>query len=156
RVPALRFVAAVSAPGMPVGECAAYQDSMRLVAAGFDAADIQRTVSLDRQLEDWLRTREGTDQLQALLAAAADPRWRRASSLPRGLPAEATLEGRYWRGRTLDPAPWWREVRAPVLVIHGAGDELIPGEPNSQLIARALKKGGNRDATVRVFPSANH
>lgn len=52
RVPGLRFIVAVSAPGMAIGECAAYQDSMRLAAAGFDAADIRRTLTLDWRLTD--------------------------------------------------------------------------------------------------------
>src|SRR5206468_2428873 len=119
-VPSLRFLVAVSAPGAPVGECAAYQDSVRLVAAGFDAADVKRVVSLDWRLLDWLRTREHGDELGALLYEAADTPWRRASSLPTRMPAGAALEGWYWRGRTFDPAPAWRAVRVPGLVVPGA------------------------------------
>jgi hypothetical protein len=156
RVPGLRFLVAVSAPGLPVGECAAFQDSARLVAAGFDAADVRRVVSLDGRLYEWLRTRELGDELGALLREAEDTRWRRASSLPARLPSGAALESWYWRGRTLDPGPAWRAVRVPTLVIHGAADDLMPAARNSRLIERSLKKGGNRDATYRVFPAANH
>src|SRR5580765_186205 len=54
-VPSLRFIVAVSAPGMPIGECAAYQDSVRLVSAGFGPADVRQAVSLDRSILEWLR-----------------------------------------------------------------------------------------------------
>ncbi|HEY6196636.1 MAG TPA: alpha/beta fold hydrolase [Candidatus Eisenbacteria bacterium] len=156
RVPSLRFIVAISAPGMPIGESAAYQDSMRLASAGFDAADIQRTVSLDRRLQAWLGTRRDSNELSALLAEAATTPWRRASSLPERLPSGAALAGWYWRGRTLDPAPWWRAVRVPVLAVYGAADELVPAKPSARLVEHALRQGGNRDVTVRVFPAANH
>jgi len=155
RVP-LRFVVAVSAPGMPIGESAAYQDSVRLTSAGFDSADVRRTVSLDRRLLEWLRTGHEQIELAGLLAKAADTPWRRASSLPPRLPSGAALEGWYWRGRTLDPARAWRQVRVPVLAVYGAADELVPAALSARLIERALHDGGNRDITVRVFPAANH
>lgn len=156
RVPALRFIVAVSAPGMPIGESAAYQDSMRLTSGGFDSADIVRALSLDRRLVEWLRTGEGKAELGALLAEAADTPWRRASSLPARLPSGPALEGWYWRGRMLDPAPWWREVHVPVLAIYGAADELVPAKKSASRVERELKRAKNPDVTVRVFPAANH
>ncbi len=156
RVPSIRFVVAVSAPGMPIGETATYQDSMRLTSAGFDSAEVQRAVSLDRRLFEWLRTGQDQTELAAMVAKAADAPWRRASSLPARLPSGAALDGWYWRGRTLDPTRGWRELSVPVLVVYGAADELIPAALSARLVERALHDSGNRDVTVRVFPAANH
>jgi dienelactone hydrolase len=156
RQPSLKFIVAVSAPGRPIGESAAYQDSVRLTSAGFDEADVQRAVSLDHRLLTWLRTGREQTGLAASLAQAAETPWGRASSLPARLPTGAALEGWYWRGRTLDPAPWWRGLHVPVLAVYGAADELVPAKPNAESVERALHQGGNRDATVRVFPAANH
>ena len=155
-VPSLRFIVAVSAPGMPIGESAVYQDSVRLAAAAFDKADVQRALTLDRRLFGWLRTGLDRGELSALLAEAADTPWRRASSLPARLPAGAALEGWYWRGRTLDPAPWWREVHVPVLAVYGAADELVPARASARSIERALHQARNHNVTVQVFPAANH
>jgi hypothetical protein len=156
RVPELRFVVAVSAPGRPLGEAVAYQDSVRLAHAGFDAADIRRTVTIDRRLSAWLADGRDKGELVALLANAESTPWRRASSLPARLPSGAALDGWYWRGRALDPEPIWRAVKPPVLVLYGAADELLLAQPNAKAVERALKKGGNREVTVRVFPNANH
>jgi alpha-beta hydrolase superfamily lysophospholipase len=156
RVPALRFIVAVSGPGLPIGEGAAYQDSMRLVAAGFDAADIVRAASINRRMVEWLRTGSDTDELSALLSEAATTAWRKASSIPARLPAGAELEGWYWRGRTLDPAPWWEAVRVPVLALYGAADELVPARASAKAVEKALHRGHDQDVTVRVFPNANH
>lgn len=46
-------------------------------------------------------------------------------------------------------------VRAPVLILHGEKDYQVPvGE--AEKIAAAMRAGGNRDVTVRVFPGLNH
>jgi pimeloyl-ACP methyl ester carboxylesterase len=156
RVPELRFVVAISAPGLPLGESAAYQDSVRLAHAGFDAADIRRAVTIDRRLVAWLRDGRDQAELAALLANAESTPWRRASSIPARLPSGAALEGWYWRGRTLDPEPVWRRVSPPVLAIYGAADELMLAPQNAKAVERALRKGGNRNVTVKVFPNANH
>lgn len=156
RVPGLAFIVAVSAPGMPLGLAAAYQDSMRLHAAGFDAADVRRAVTIDRRLYDWLATGRDRAELGALLDEASSTRWRRASSLPERLPAARTLESWYWRGRTLDPLPGWQKVRPPVLLLYGAADELIPARASAKAVERALRRGGNHDVTLAIYPGANH
>lgn len=48
-----------------------------------------------------------------------------------------------------------RRVRAPVLVLHGAVDLIVPPE-HSQRVAGALEEAGNEDVTVRVFDGLNH
>lgn len=60
---------------------------------------------------------------------------------------------RYWM--ELDPAPALRRVRAPALVLQGATDWQVAPE-QAEFIAAALREGGNRDVTVRVFPGLNH
>jgi len=156
RVPALQFVVAVSAPGLPIGECATYQDSVRLAAAGFDAADVRRATTLDRRLYEWLQGGGSTPELSALLAEAAPTPWRRASSLPAMLPAGRALDSWYWRGRTLDPSAAWHDVRVPVLALYGAADELMPARANARAVERALRAGHDRDVTVKTLPAANH
>lgn len=54
-----------------------------------------------------------------------------------------------------DPLPTARKVKAPVLILQGATDRQVPAEQAPELAA-ALRAGGNRDVTVRVFPELNH
>ncbi|HXS83789.1 MAG TPA: alpha/beta fold hydrolase [Methylomirabilota bacterium] len=156
RVDSLAFVVAVSPPGMVVGLTSAYQDSVRLVAAGFGGADANAAATLDRRILAWLGSGQNRAELAAELDRVGETPWRRASSLPRYLPGGAKLESWYWRGRTLDPLPSWRALRVPALVVAGEADELLPGPASAAAIEKALVEGGNADHQVKVYPDANH
>lgn len=57
---------------------------------------------------------------------------------------------------TLDPAPYLRRVRCPVLVLNGTLDLQVDPEQNLPPIERALRAGGNKHITVRRMPDLNH
>jgi dienelactone hydrolase len=156
RVPSLTFIVAVSPAGVSIGECATYQDSVRLISGGFSTAEAARVATLNREIITWLETGRGEAALAAGLARDADAPWRRASALPVRLPRGAARSGWYWRGRILDPIPSWRALRVPVLAVFGAADELLPARTSAARIERALEEGKNPDHLVRVFPAANH
>jgi dienelactone hydrolase len=156
RVDSLAFVVAVSPPGTVVGLAAAYQDSVRLISAGFAVADAHHAAELGRRISDWLGHGHDRKRLEEELDRVHDTAWRRASSLPHHLPRGATLESWYWRGRTLDPLPGWRALEVPALVVFGAADELLPAGISAAAIERALGQGANPDHTLKVFASANH
>jgi uncharacterized protein len=54
-----------------------------------------------------------------------------------------------------DPLPVARRMRVPVLILQGETDRQITTEQAEELGA-AMRAGGNRDVTVRVFPALNH
>jgi dienelactone hydrolase len=54
-----------------------------------------------------------------------------------------------------DPLPVARRLRAPVLILQGATDRQVTADQAGELQA-AIRAGGNRDVTVRVFPALNH
>ena len=57
--------------------------------------------------------------------------------------------------RAYDPLPTARRVRQPVLILQGALDrQVTAGQADS--LGAAIRAGGNRDVTVRVFPRLNH
>ncbi|HEU0013582.1 MAG TPA: DUF4019 domain-containing protein [Longimicrobium sp.] len=60
---------------------------------------------------------------------------------------------RFWMDH--DPATALRRVRVPALVLQGGTDWQVAPE-QAEVIAAALREGGNADVTVRVFPGLNH
>ncbi|HEX8906544.1 MAG TPA: alpha/beta fold hydrolase, partial [Longimicrobiaceae bacterium] len=54
-----------------------------------------------------------------------------------------------------DPLTTARQVRQPVLILQGQNDMQVTADQAPELAA-AIRAGGNRDVTVRVFPGINH
>lgn len=55
-----------------------------------------------------------------------------------------------------DPRPTLEKVKIPVLAINGENDLQVAPKENLTLIETALKKGGNKDYTIKSFPKLNH
>lgn len=55
-----------------------------------------------------------------------------------------------------DPAPVLEQVHCPVLAINGDKDIQVSATQNLPTIEAALKKAGNPDVTIRLFPGLNH
>lgn len=150
------FVVAVSGPGMPIVESAAYQDSLHVAWAGHSPADAARAAATHRTFAAALAARVSGDSLSAVLRPAADAPWRRLTGLTATAPPAAERDGFYYAGRTIDPTAWWRVLRVPVLLVYGEADELVPARASAARIVAALRAGGNRDVTLRTYPRANH
>lgn len=81
--------------------------------------------------------------------------WFKSSLLPPNLdndnPSRGGLELLYF-----EPAPMWEQVKIPVLVIWGDKDTVVPIEKGRTIIENALKKAGNKDYTIKIFPDVDH
>lgn len=55
-----------------------------------------------------------------------------------------------------DPIPVLKKVKCPVLLLFGELDLQVPAEMNKKAMVEALKRGGNNDYSVKIFPKANH
>ncbi len=53
------------------------------------------------------------------------------------------------------PLPTAKQVTCPVLILHGDKDAHVP-VAHAHYLAQAMRSGGNRDVTVRVFENINH
>jgi len=62
-----------------------------------------------------------------------------------------------WFGSLIayDPIPVARTIKQPVLILQGATDRQVPAAQAEELAA-AIRSGGNRNVTVRIFPGTNH
>jgi len=54
-----------------------------------------------------------------------------------------------------DPLPTAEMVRCPVLILHGDQDKHVPVE-HANILAEAMRRGGNQDVTVLIFPGYKH
>jgi hypothetical protein len=56
---------------------------------------------------------------------------------------------------TIDPLAYARAVRCPALIVQGGADLHVPLR-SAERLAAAMRSGGNRDVTVRIFPGVSH
>ena len=150
------FVVAVSSPGMMIAETAAYQDSLRVAWAGRPLADAAHAAVANRELGATLGNGRSANRVRAFFRRIEGEPWRPLTSIPNAPPSTDELRGWYWSGRTLDPLVWWRTLEVPVLLVYGEADELLPARHSAERLSQALLEGGNRDASVRIYPRANH
>ena len=54
-----------------------------------------------------------------------------------------------------DPLPTARKVKQPLLILQGERDRQVY-EAHAQMLADAVRGAGNKDVTVKVFPTLNH
>jgi len=54
-----------------------------------------------------------------------------------------------------DPLATARKVRVPTLILQGATDQQVTAV-QAEALGEAIRSGGNRNVTVRVFPETNH
>jgi len=55
-----------------------------------------------------------------------------------------------------DPASALERVKCPVLAVNGNKDLQVSAKENLLAISNALKKGGNTNVTLKVYPNLNH
>ncbi len=149
-------IVAVSAPGVPLGAVAAYQDSARVRAAGFGEDDAREAAALDRALQRDLRAANPRDSLESRLASARGTRWARVTALPERPPSEEQRRGWYWGGRNEDVLAPWRTTRVPVLLVYGGADWNVPAHLSDSLITRALLAARVAKFSSLIYPYANH
>lgn len=118
---------------------------------GFSDADIEAARGFLKLNYEAPHSRQAWQRLQAALPNARNQKW--FSRTIGGLPKDNWV----WEQRRLnagyDPAPTFRRVRCPTLIIFGEKDNPSQGIAR---IEQALKEAGNRDYTVRVFSGADH
>ncbi len=153
RSPDVAFVLLVSAPSVTMAENHLYEMESDLRAAGFSEEEIKTAVAYRKPTMELIRTRASEEQIEAAIQKAKNEKW-----FPFvGIPAKDNWR-RGWFPLVLgfDPSPLWEKVKAPVLSVMGESDLNVKVSENAPIMERALKKGKNKDFTIKIFPKASH
>ncbi len=151
RSPAVSFVIASAATGIPMAEGERY--SLHNSLGGQDltpeeAREAERYVDL---MVESGRAGYRTPALDSAVMRDSTARWFFAA------PAKDSY---YWTFSKeiadYNPAAYWTRVRVPVLLLYGAKDQRVSVDESVRSIKAALETAQNHLYTVRVFPNANH
>ena len=126
---------------------------LRVLARGGTQGAIDTLLTYYRRYNDVLRGRATRESLDSLYRALGAQQNRLIWS-----PAVAESPRSRWIAgiNDFDPVPYWSRARVPVLALFGEMDGYVPPETNVPVFRAAFARAGNRDASIVVFPRANH
>ncbi len=158
RSPLVRFVIAVSPPAVSYAVVVDVTTRRGLARHGFSADEIAEAIAALHRVNDFVRHGGDRAALDAFLRSAGKRPWGQVPGIPlprhAPTPQEVSREVR-WRELDVDPATWWRSVRVPLFAVWGAADD-HPVVESMTAIRMAMAAAGNRDATLIVYPHADH
>lgn len=158
------FVIAGAASGLTGPENVLYEIDGELRYAGFSEADRAKARALFKLGNDVVEANgEGWNKWREEIAKARNEKWFRMARTPNSL-IEMNEANRprimefVTRERQMfyDPVPAWEKITIPALVYESEWDSYVPARPSEAIIGQALKKSGNKDYTIKVFPKSNH
>ena len=104
----------------------------------------------------WLevaRTGQGWDKLEKANTQAQKSKWYDWVEPP---PKESWAWEWYLSAGNYNYIHYWEKVKIPTLLIYGENDEITPVRPSVANIESALKKAGNLQYTLIIFPKSTH
>lgn len=152
------FVIAVSGGGITLERQELLDSEYVLREAGFSDEEVGEALEFQRSKNNFMRTGAGWEIYADLRQRAQSRRWFNYPGIDANGPA--TKEAPLWASLRLiyfyDPAPILEKLTCPLLAIFGELDTPKGVAENIANLERALKKAGNKDYTLKVFPQAGH
>jgi dienelactone hydrolase len=162
----VKFVIAVSGPGVSPAEQMVFYYASQLRRDGVSEADIAEASALRRIVWTYLSTGEKYEETKAALERSASRPWlANLAAQQDGLFKRSTsdilhderLRTRIWfrEEANYDPRMALTKLAVPALFVFGDADELVPVPASVSIIERTLRESGRR-AEIKVFPGADH
>ena len=161
----IAFIVSLAGPGVPGSEIMLRQARDIYSVSGMSETEIEETLAINSHLfkmaveepdqrkfaRDAMAWYSGELDKQGL---SADERKEKMAAFTQGLASVNNPWMRYFI--EADPAPFWSQVRCPVLALNGERDLQVNYEQNLPAIKQALKRGGNRKVKTVSMPGLNH
>jgi pimeloyl-ACP methyl ester carboxylesterase len=152
------FVIMVSGGGLTPEQQELLDTESDLRDAKFREAEIVEALEFQKAKNSFMRTGLGWEEYQRLRQTGMKKKWYGFGNTDAWGPGSKSAP--YWTTMRLiyfyDPAPALERLRCPVLFVCGALDTPKAVRENVANIQAYLQKAGNRDVTIKVFPSAGH
>ncbi|MEI6816045.1 MAG: alpha/beta hydrolase [Bacteroidota bacterium] len=163
------FIVLMAGSGVKGEDVMNEQKRLIMKKAGSSDEEITKSLKLSEQVFTAIRKNKGMDAVkkelkkQVLEMAAKDTAKKKKTpeeeaQLDQMLDAQLKAYQSVWMKCfiDLDPRPYLEKTTCPALVLFGELDVQVPPKQNEKPIADALKKAGNKDVRISVFPKTNH
>jgi dipeptidyl aminopeptidase/acylaminoacyl peptidase len=154
--PGTAFVISFSGPVASFAEVHRYADTERLRRRGFPADDVEAAGKALDRLDEYARHGGNEVEFSTFLHWARQQRWAPLISLTNRVPTdEDRRTWLRWRDLDIDVAAYWKQLRAPVLALFGAKDDVVPVQLSARRLSDAMAMAGNGDVAIRVFDAGH-
>lgn len=147
------FVVIVSPSGLPPWQQELFRVENALKEQGFSVDEVAEAMAFFKRKFEVARTGEGWEQLAATAQPARAKKWFGYHGLP---PSIDQLQWSWENVWSYDPALFFEKISCPVLALLGGADPDMPTHESIPRIEQSLKKGGNKDYAIKVFPKGGH
>lgn len=145
---------------LPQTENILFEVENDLRRAGFSESEVTQAKELRRQLNEAILTNTGWEAVKTEIEKNRNERWfgyaRVGWLLELSVPPDSKTREELRGNLDYTPEPVLERVKVPVLAMNGELDEAVPTKLSVPILERALRKAGNKDVTIIVFPKAGH
>jgi hypothetical protein len=149
--PTLGFIIASAACGLDPAEAEAFSIENSIGVPELADAERDDARRFVREIVEVVYRGKSRDDLDAMSKEFGTRTWY-FTPPPPGDPYWALSK---W-GAAYRPLDYWRQVRAPVMLVFGTHDERVPPVRSADAIVAALKSTGNTKVTLKMFANADH
>jgi dienelactone hydrolase len=150
----IAFVLVGSTPAITPEQQNNYNVEAVLRERGLPEDLVKTVMSLRYRIDDFLHTPNADKAtLEAEIAKYKSETWFRNALLPEKLEPYDAESKKYI---AFDPAPVWQQLRMPVCSLWGEKDDAVPALESKTIMGSALKKAGNKNFLLKIFPKAGH
>lgn len=156
------FIISMAGPGIGMSEILTFQRTRPNSVIGMEEADIEL-------LKSWYSTFYGliekspdrasaTESIREAFGKLSDDEKTRIRFNDERLEGEINAFTSTWMYFALkfNPSEYLKQINVPVLAINGEKDSQVVADKNLEAIEKALKKGGNKDFTIKELKGLNH
>jgi len=129
-----------------------YRVSHQIRQAGFTQAQVEHALELYKLMIEVLRGAKPRHELEAASASVRNEDWYPWLGIPDN---DSYLWTWYPKVGNLDTLVYWKQVRAPVLLVYGERDQLVPVDESLTKIEDSLD-GVPTPYTAVIVPNAQH
>lgn len=122
---------------------------------GFSEEDVKKMLKVRQMVNEYYRGHISGEEAEKQIQPASKEPWFPLAFIHFPLPKNVK-EGKWFYQMDFDPAPLWKKITIPVLVLYGENDQEVPSAKEASLFRADLEKAGNQAFVIKVFPSANH
>ena len=130
-----------------------FRAETQLRVDGFSSSDVKKGADLMRMKYDVARTGVGWNELEKIVNRSRGERWLPYTSPPNSYDR---LKSVYDTSMTYDPVAPLEKLRIPILALWGAEDTYLPVNETVMVFRKAMKKAGNKNFAVKIYPGTNH